>query len=105
MCHRGRPDHILGFEPVLLGLPGATGLTLGTLVAEGRLSQPPAHVQLTVGDDGTGVDEPALRWLHVNCGTSCHNANPNATAYGTGLRMRLDATKLDGRSPIDFDTL
>ena len=92
MCHRGRVDHILGFEPVSLGLPGATGLTLATLAAENRLSQPPAQVELTVGDDGTGVDAPALRWLHVNCGTSCHNANPNATAYSTGLRMRLDAT-------------
>ena len=33
-CHRGRTDHLLGFEQVSLGLAGATGLTLAELVAE-----------------------------------------------------------------------
>jgi hypothetical protein len=32
----------------------------------------------------------------VNCGVTCHNANSSATAYATGLRMRLDPAALDG---------
>ena len=105
-CHRGRNDRILGFEQSLLGMAGADGLTLGVLAAKGRLTtqlavQPP----LVIGDDGTGLAAPALAWLHVNCGTTCHNANENATAFSTGLFMRLDPTQLDGRSVKGFDTL
>ncbi|HXI58066.1 MAG TPA: hypothetical protein VNO55_18500 [Polyangia bacterium] len=104
-CHRGRTDRLLGFEQIGLGLPGATGLTLGALVAAGRLTTPPATTEMVIGDDGTGVAAPALAWLHSNCGTTCHNGNSNASAYGSGLRMRLDATMLDGRSSAGFDTL
>jgi hypothetical protein len=102
-CHRGRNDHLLGFEQVSLGLAGATGLTLAELVAERLITPPPARTSLTVGDDGTGVAAAPLSWLHVNCGVSCHNGNPDSTAYGSGLRMRLDPTLLDGRSSADFD--
>jgi hypothetical protein len=62
---------------------------------------------LTIGDDGTGAAAPALAWLHVNCGVTCHNGNSIATAYGIGMRLRLDAALLDGR-PVtisDFDSL
>lgn len=103
-CHRGRTDHILGFDQVLLGLPGATGLTLDALVQQGLLSVPPATT-LAVGDDGTGAAAPALTWLHTNCGTTCHNANSNATAYSAGMLLRLDPTLLDGRSSAGFDAL
>ncbi len=104
-CHKGRTDRVLGFEAVGLGLDGAEGVTLATLVAEGRLSPPPASVHLTVGDDGTGAAAPALAWLHVNCGVSCHSPNSNASGYGTGMRLRLDPTTLDGRSPAAFDSV
>ena len=104
-CHRGRTDHILGFDQVLLGIAGATGLTLGQLIAEGRLSNPPAQTPLVIGDDGTGLAAPALAWLHVNCGTTCHNRNSNATAWSTGMFLRLDPTQLDGRSVKGFDSL
>ena len=95
-CHNGRSDRILGFEEVLLGLDGASGLTLASLVAEKRLAPPPARTRLSIGDDGTGAAAPALAWLHVNCGVSCHSPNSNALGYGTGLRLRLDAAQLDG---------
>jgi hypothetical protein len=95
-CHRGRSDRILGFEQVSLGLDGATGLTLLQLVVKGLISPAPTQVNLRIGDDGTGVDAPALSWLHINCGVTCHNANENADAYGAGMRLRLDPAWLDG---------
>jgi hypothetical protein len=104
-CHRGRIDHILGFDQVLLGLAGAQGMTLGRLVAEGRLTSPPKTTTLVIGDDGTALAPPALAWLHVNCGTTCHNRNSNATAWSTGMFLRLDPTELDGRSSKGFDSL
>ena len=104
-CHRGRTDRILGFDQVLLGLAGATGLTLDRLIAEHRLTNPPKSTPLVIGDDGTGLAAPALAWLHVNCGTTCHNQNSNAKAWSTGMFLRLDPTLLDGRSVVGFDSL
>ena len=98
-CHKGRQDRILGFEQVSLGLPGAQGLTLAQLAAEGLVTPAPASVSLTIGDDGTGIDPIALGWIHVNCGVTCHNANPSAAGYGAGMLLRLDPTQLDGRPP------
>ena len=98
-CHRGREDRILGFEQVSLGLPGAQGLTLAQLVAQGLISPAPASVSLTIGDDGTGIDPLALGWLHINCGVTCHNADEGSAAYGAGMRLRLDPSQLDGSTP------
>lgn len=98
-CHFGRSDRILGFEAVNLGLPGASGYTLARLVQEGLVTPAPASTSLVVGDDGTGLDGPALSWLHVNCGVTCHNANEGSTAYGAGMRLRLDPRWLDGSPP------
>jgi hypothetical protein len=96
-CHRGRGEHILGFDQVSLGLPGATGLTLAELDRERLLSPPVAATTLRIGDDGTGAAAPALGWLHANCGTTCHNDNPASTAFGSKMRLRLDPRQLDGR--------
>jgi hypothetical protein len=104
-CHRGRTDRILGFEQVSLGLEGATGLVLEQLVAENLIEPAPARTKLEVGDDGTGLAVEPLKWLHANCGTTCHNGNSNAKAYGAKMRLRLDPELLDGRSPAQFDSL
>jgi hypothetical protein len=104
-CHRGRTDRILGFEQVSLGLPGATGLTLGKVVATGLITPTPALTSLTIGDDGTGLAAAPLAWLHVNCGVTCHNDNSNSMAYGASQRLRLDPTLLDGRSSSTFESL
>jgi hypothetical protein len=96
-CHNGRTDHILGFEQVSLGLAGAAGLTLAELVSEGLVTPAPSQTTLTIGDDGTGADAPALAWLHINCGVTCHNTNSNSTAYQAGMHLRLDPALLDGR--------
>ena len=98
-CHRGRQDRILGFEQVGLGLPGAQGLTLAQLAEMGLVTPAPANVSLTIGDDGTGLDALTLGWIHVNCGVTCHNANPQAAGYGAGMLLRLDPTQLDGTPP------
>jgi hypothetical protein len=99
LCHRGRSDRILGFEQVSLGLEGATGLTLLQLVVQGLVTPAPTQVNLRIGDDGTGLDAPALSWLHINCGVTCHNANENSDGYGAKMFLRLDPTLLDG-SPV-----
>jgi hypothetical protein len=104
-CHRGRSDRVLGFEQVNLGLPGATGLTLVELVLQGLIAPPPGVTSLHIGDDGTGVAAPALGWLHVNCGVTCHNGNENSTGYGAGMRLRLDPALLDGRPVAGWDTI
>jgi len=101
-CHKGRNDHLMGFEQVSLGLQGATGLTLPELVAEKLITPAPKLVDLTVGDDGTGRAVPSMKWLHINCGVSCHNDNSNSTAYAAGMNLRLDPTLLDGRSSAGF---
>jgi hypothetical protein len=100
LCHRGRLDRILGFEQVSLGLDGATGLTLLQLVVQGLLTPAPTEVNLRIGDDGTGLDAPALSWLHINCGVTCHNVNEGSDGYGAKMFLRLDPTLLDG-SPVN----
>jgi hypothetical protein len=104
-CHKGRDDRALGFELISLALPGATGLTLSALMAEGLLTDEPTQATFEIGDDGTGHAAPALAWMHVNCGVSCHNGNPAAEGYSSDLRLRLPAEGIDGRSPAEFDSV
>ena len=104
-CHRGRTDRLLGFEQVSLGLSGASGLTLEKLASEGLITPVPSRTTLEIGDDGTGLAVAPLGWLHINCGTTCHNGNPNSSAYGANMRLRLDPALLDGRSSAGFESL
>jgi hypothetical protein len=104
-CHKGRDDRVLGFEPGLLGLSGATGLTLSELVAEGLLTEDPALTELEIGDDGTTKAAAALGWLHVNCGVSCHNPNSAAEGYASRLHLQLNGEELDGRTSSAFPAL
>lgn len=102
-CHKGRPDRALGFEAVSLGLPGATGLTLATLVSEGLLSTDPGATTLSVGDDGTGQAAQVLPWLHINCGVSCHSREPGADSYKSDLYMRLSMSEVRGGATAGVD--
>jgi hypothetical protein len=104
-CHKGREEKTLGFEHASLALPGAQGLTVQELVRGGLLTDPPSAATFSLGDDGTGQAAPALRWLHVNCGVSCHNTYSAAEGYSSDLRLRLPADGLDGRSPVAFDSM
>ena len=103
-CHKGRVDRALGFELILLGLPGAEGLTLSELVARNLVTKDP-QAALEIGDDGTGKAAPALAWLHVNCGISCHNSVSSAEGYASTLRLRLPYDTLDGRASGEFDAI
>jgi hypothetical protein len=104
-CHRGSRDKLLGFEQVLLGLPGAEGLNLAALVADKRLSHPPSRTSYVIPDDGTGVAAKALSWIHVNCGVSCHNDSPNAEANMSHMFLRIDPTTLDAPSPAAWNII
>jgi hypothetical protein len=105
-CHEGRKDRLLGFEEIALSLKGATGVTIGTLAAEGRLSPPPPAGELAIPDDGTGKAPAALAYLHMNCGVSCHNSGSLANAKMTGMRLRLAAADVrGGRTPAAWDSL
>lgn len=101
-CHGGRKDQLLGFEQAALGLDGAQGITLADLVAKKRITHLQGETHLELGDDGSGVAEPALGWIHINCGVSCHNANPNSKGYARDMRLDLDPTELDGRDASEF---
>lgn len=104
-CHGGRADRVLGFEAIGLGLPGAEGVTLKTLVDEDLIEPAPIRTSLTIGDDGTGLAPEVLGYVHMNCGVCCHNTNQNADAYSSGLFLKLDARELDGRPSNNFEPL
>jgi cytochrome c553 len=95
-CHDGRKEPVLGFDAVGLGLPGAEGVTLGSLAKEGRLNAAPATTDLVVPDDlGDGTGPSALGFLHANCG-GCHNDNAAAVASYTKPKLLLHASELLG---------
>lgn len=66
-CHEGVADTAIGFSALQLSHPNA-GLTLDQLVAEQRLTVPPATLRVP----GTPSQAQALVYLHANCG-NCHN--------------------------------
>ncbi|WP_428267406.1 hypothetical protein [Haliangium sp.] len=83
-CHGNVSDMAVGFSAVLLDHDGP-GVTLDDLVAEGRLSHPPARN----GDSyftlpGSRTDRDALGYLHANCST-CHNPDSMVYQYGDAV--------------------
>lgn len=98
-CHRGRKDKMLGFEAISLGQPAATGITLQSLVDERRIHPPPPKTSVTLPD-------PALGILHANCGITCHNNTPTASALSTGLRLRMSfADVASGKPAQEWEAL
>jgi hypothetical protein len=89
-CHNGRLDGVLGFEAVALSAPGASGWTLPELVEAGVVTAAPAG-QLTV--PGDPIESAALGWMHMNCGTACHNGG-QGEAESSGFFLRLDVATL-----------
>lgn len=92
-CHGGRIDTVLGFESVLLGSPGAAGTTLADLVSQNLLTNVSPQT-MPIPNDGTGIARNPVGWLHANCGITCHNRNPAALAFTSGLYLRVSATQL-----------
>lgn len=91
-CHDGKKDALLGFEAISLAQPNTQGVTLATLVAENRLSVPPAKTAITV--------DPGLAVLHVNCGVSCHNSLAGPRRKDSTLRLRIGVDEAAGK-PVD----
>jgi hypothetical protein len=96
---------LLGIEQAALGLATAKGVTLARLLSTKRISGLEGGTHYEIGDDGTGVAAPALGWMHMNCGVSCHNDNPNSKGYPRGMRLALDPEQLDGRDPSEFQSV
>lgn len=104
-CHKGRKDRALGFEQLLLSLPEAEGYGLKDLYEQGRLTEKPANMTPTLGDDGTGKAAAALGYMHVNCGVCCHNDNLGSAAYNTRLDLRIPVELADGGSLADAPSI
>ena len=83
-CHAYLPERALGFSALQLSHEGS-GVNLGTLMAEGRLTSPPAQ-KLT--PPGNPTEAAALGYLHANCG-NCHN--PQGIQFNTVFDPRLSA--------------
>jgi hypothetical protein len=105
VCHQGRVEPVLGFDAIGLGLPGAQGVTLATLEADGRFTAAIPMTSLALPDDDAGSRD-AFGFLHSNCGT-CHNDNQGANAFLTKPKflalpshlLGLDGG-LDGGGPV-----
>lgn len=102
-CHRGSRDNLLGFDQISLGLPSATGVTLQDLVDDDLLEGFDGPTTYEIGDDGSGVAAEVFGAIHINCGVSCHNGNPDSKGYSRGMRLVLDPETLDGRDSSNFD--
>jgi hypothetical protein len=90
-CHGNMKDVLLGVTAIQLSHSDAQkGLRIDDLVAEGRLSTPPAApIQIPGGP----VAEPALGYLHANCGI-CHNSQ-SGIARAIPLRLWESTARLD----------
>jgi hypothetical protein len=88
-CHGGAADTLLGLEPVSLALPTAVGITLASLVAEGRLSAPPTRTSIALPEDATGKAAAAIGYLHANCG-ACHSTRGLSGFTQLHTRLRAD---------------
>jgi hypothetical protein len=80
-CHGYLPERALGFSALQLNHE-SPGVTLQTLVAEGRLSMPAPEMKVP-GDE---VASKALGYLHANCG-NCHN--PQGIQFNNPFTLRL----------------
>lgn len=92
-CHQGRKDKVLGFEAVSLGLAGAEGVTLATLIADRLLTLAPSAGTLALPEDGTGKAAAALGWMHVSCGP-CHNRASAALGEKSRIYLLTHAKQL-----------
>jgi hypothetical protein len=83
-CHAKLREKYLGFSALQLSHEMG-GETIATLVAGGRLTQPPRNPE-GYAIPGDAIDHAALGFLHANCG-HCHN--DTGVIRPTPLRLRL----------------
>ena len=102
-CHKGGSDSLLGFEAVLLGASGATGLTLAQLKQKNLLTTNPTTTTVVVPNELTGKDAKSLGWLQANCGVSCHNATGTCAAHAHFKMVYSDLVHADGGTDLVTD--
>jgi len=91
-CHGKLADSVLGFGAIQLSHSQA-GLTIDGLISAGSLTTDPPAGGYTIPGDTTV--EPALGYLHANCG-GCHHADsPLIGAIPMRLRMNVGDTATD----------
>ncbi len=95
-CHAGRKDRLLGLEAVNLGLPGAQGITLASLVADQLVTAAPPATSLAFPEDSTGKAAAAMAWLHVSCGP-CHNRSKDSNGFNSMVRLLTYPSDLAGQ--------
>jgi hypothetical protein len=90
-CHGNMKDRALGFSAVQLSHAGP-GVTLDTLIAEDRLSAPPAAPFTLPGGE---QEQKALGYFHANCG-ACHNDGGKSEPFvSIKLELWLHTAELD----------
>ncbi|HEY8078575.1 MAG TPA: hypothetical protein VIF62_30805 [Labilithrix sp.] len=99
-CHAGKKDKLLGLEGVNLGLPGAQGITLASLVADDLVTVPFTSTTVAFPEDATGKAADALAWLHVSCGP-CHNRSGDSNASNSNVRFLTYASDLAMAKTVD----
>lgn len=95
LCHdNNRPSRVLGFSALQLDFDGANGeLDLADVIANNWLTQNPAGSTPYFPLPGnTTTEQPALGYMHANCG-HCHNPNSSVNT-NTPIALRLTTTTL-----------
>ncbi len=95
----GMPSRYLGFSAIQLS-HGGPGVTLDSLIGDGKLSKPPKGA-FTV--PGTSVERAALGYLHANCG-NCHNSSADGLLIPT-FDARLKTSDTDVALTAAYTTL
>lgn len=100
-CHNGETGKVLGFSAVQLARGGG-GVTFDALVANKKLSNPPASgVHYAV--PGTPVQANALGYLHANCG-HCHHPGGGEAYLLVDQILRLDVAAMALGDPAKTPT-
>ena len=94
-CHDRMPDIGLGVSAIQLSHDG-DGLTLSDLIANDRLTDPPAGNFTIPGD---AVASAALGYLHANCG-NCHNDNADIPKIAMRLWLTVDDLGTVEETPV-----
>ena len=93
-CHNGRKDRILGFDLFGIAEQDARGVRLQDLLDEGSIDIDVRPEEVQLPDELDPVVRDAMSWIHVNCGSACHNRSSDSEAQGTDLFMRLEYEQL-----------
>ncbi len=90
-CHERQSDFVIGFSAIQLAHTGP-GVNLDTLIADGRLSDPPAGVSPYFVVPGDSNTQEVLGYIHGNCG-GCHHPDSDVNDI-TPMHLRLEVATM-----------